>query len=229
MGVGMPEYVLLFRKPHTDLSAAYADLPVTKDKEVYMRAHWQVDAAGFWKSDGDRFRILKSSPMHVENVRRLWIEHSQSVVTSGRSMLRLRRSLELAASAGELHVVPAGLKSSWRLDGHRADARFEFRTVAAQSGKSRLPVATRHRESADWPLLESWRNRFRPVRRAFSRCRIARFIWGASAGGLNSRTIIGAAALATANRRSVSIACRRCLTCSSAVVKADCDEQCLNQ
>lgn len=78
MGVGMPEYVLLFRKPHTDLSAAYADLPVTKSKEVYTRADWQVDAAGFWKSDGNRLpdpEILLV--MQMEDVRRLWIEHSK--------------------------------------------------------------------------------------------------------------------------------------------------------
>jgi hypothetical protein len=38
-----------------------------------------------------------------------------------------------------------------------------------------------------------------------ARCRIARFIWGASAGALNSRTIIGVVALATASRRNASI------------------------
>jgi DNA modification methylase len=32
MGVGMPEYLLLFRKPPTDASNGYADEPVTKDK-----------------------------------------------------------------------------------------------------------------------------------------------------------------------------------------------------
>jgi hypothetical protein len=55
MGVGMPEYVLLFRKLPTDLSNAYADEPVTKDKKEYTRAQWQIDAHGFWKSRGDRF------------------------------------------------------------------------------------------------------------------------------------------------------------------------------
>lgn len=37
MGVGMPEYVLLFRKPQTDKSRSYADEPVRKDKQVYTR------------------------------------------------------------------------------------------------------------------------------------------------------------------------------------------------
>jgi DNA modification methylase len=75
MGVGMPEYVLLFRKPQTDLSTAYADLPVTKDKAVYTRADWQVDAAGFWKSNGNRLpdpEIIAGMPMDA--ARRLWID-----------------------------------------------------------------------------------------------------------------------------------------------------------
>jgi DNA modification methylase len=54
MGVGSPEYVLLFRKPQSDRSKGYADLPVTKDKAVYSRSRWQVDAHAFWRSNGDR-------------------------------------------------------------------------------------------------------------------------------------------------------------------------------
>jgi hypothetical protein len=34
MGAGMPEYVLLFRKPPTDRSNGYADVPVVKDKPL---------------------------------------------------------------------------------------------------------------------------------------------------------------------------------------------------
>jgi DNA modification methylase len=55
MGVGSPEYVLLFRKPQTDRSRGYADVPVVKTKEEYTRARWQVDAHAFWRSSGDRF------------------------------------------------------------------------------------------------------------------------------------------------------------------------------
>ncbi|HMG40314.1 MAG TPA: DNA methyltransferase [Acidimicrobiales bacterium] len=54
MGVGSPEYVLLFRKPQTDRTRGYADTPVTKDKGVYTRARWQTDAHAFWRSSGDR-------------------------------------------------------------------------------------------------------------------------------------------------------------------------------
>ena len=54
MGVGCPEYILLFRKLPTDRSKAYADVKVTKDKEDYPLSRWQLDAHAFWRSSGDR-------------------------------------------------------------------------------------------------------------------------------------------------------------------------------
>ncbi len=54
MGVGCPEYVLLFRKLPSNTSKAYADEPVTKSKDDYTRGRWQIDAHGFWRSSGDR-------------------------------------------------------------------------------------------------------------------------------------------------------------------------------
>ena len=79
MGVGMPEYVLLFRKPQSDTSKAYADVPVVKDKSKYMRAHWQVDAASFWKSNGNRLpdpELLLN--MSMDGIGRLWREHARN-------------------------------------------------------------------------------------------------------------------------------------------------------
>ncbi len=54
MGVGSPEYILLFHKPQSDRSKGYADTPVTKSKDDYTRARWQVDAHAFWRSSGNR-------------------------------------------------------------------------------------------------------------------------------------------------------------------------------
>jgi hypothetical protein len=54
MGSGVPEYILVFRKPPTDNSTSYADVPVAKSKTAYSRARWQTDAHGFWRSDGNR-------------------------------------------------------------------------------------------------------------------------------------------------------------------------------
>jgi hypothetical protein len=54
MGAGVPEYVLVFRKPPTDNSDGYADDPVVNSKSDYSRARWQTDAHGFWRSSGNR-------------------------------------------------------------------------------------------------------------------------------------------------------------------------------
>lgn len=54
MGVGSPEYILLFHKPQSDRSRGYADDPVVKSKSDYSLAKWQVDAHAFWRSNGNR-------------------------------------------------------------------------------------------------------------------------------------------------------------------------------
>lgn len=54
MGVGMPEYLMLFRKPPTENANSYADCPVEKSKTDYTRSRWQVDAHGFTRSSGNR-------------------------------------------------------------------------------------------------------------------------------------------------------------------------------
>jgi DNA modification methylase len=54
MGVGSPEYVLLFHKPQSDRGRGYADQPVVKSKADYSLARWQVDAHAFWRSSGNR-------------------------------------------------------------------------------------------------------------------------------------------------------------------------------
>ena len=54
MGVGSPEYVLIFRKPQTDRSRGFADKRIMKTKEEYSLGRWQVDAHAFWRSSGDR-------------------------------------------------------------------------------------------------------------------------------------------------------------------------------
>jgi DNA modification methylase len=54
MGVGMPEYLLYFRKPPTDTQNSYADIPVIKTKQKYSRARWQIDAHAFTRSSGNR-------------------------------------------------------------------------------------------------------------------------------------------------------------------------------
>src|ERR1043166_4495060 len=59
MGCGMPEYLLLFRKPQTDRSKGYADVPVVKSKQEYSRGRWQFDAHGFMRSSGNRLLTIQ--------------------------------------------------------------------------------------------------------------------------------------------------------------------------
>jgi len=59
MGVGLPEYVLLFRKPPTSSDNAYADNPVDKSKSEYTKALWQLDAHSYQRSNGNRFLSLQ--------------------------------------------------------------------------------------------------------------------------------------------------------------------------
>lgn len=72
MGVGCPEYILLFRKLPTDHSKGYADVRVSKDKADYTRAQWQIDAHAFWRSSGDR-------PFGREDLERIPVSKLQNV------------------------------------------------------------------------------------------------------------------------------------------------------
>jgi DNA modification methylase len=67
MGVGCPEYLLLFFKPQTDLSRGYSDVPVIKSKEQYTRGQWQIDARAKWNSSGD-------SLLNPDEIRRLGVD-----------------------------------------------------------------------------------------------------------------------------------------------------------
>ena len=81
MGVGCPEYILLFRKLPTDTSHAYADVPVTKDKKDYTCAQWQIDASAYWRSSGNRPISLEEIEMlPVGKRQKLFKEYTRQVV-----------------------------------------------------------------------------------------------------------------------------------------------------
>lgn len=95
MGVGCPEYILLFRKLPTDKSNAYADDPVKKTKEDYTRAQWQIDAHGYWRSSGDRL-ISKDElkEFSVDDLQRVYREYSRSNVYSYEEYVKLAEELD---------------------------------------------------------------------------------------------------------------------------------------
>lgn len=95
MGVGCPEYILLFRKLPTDRSKAYADVPVQKAKEEYTRAQWQIDAHGFWRSSGNRLvskeELLKTD---VSKLQAVYRKFSRDTVYSYEDHVALAKQLD---------------------------------------------------------------------------------------------------------------------------------------
>ena len=95
MGVGCPEYVLLFRKLPTDRSRAYADEPVEKSKEEYTRARWQIDAHGYWRSSGDRLMTkdeLKS--VSIKSLQAAYRKYSRDTVYNYKEHVELAEKLD---------------------------------------------------------------------------------------------------------------------------------------
>lgn len=101
MGVGMPEYLLIFRKPQTDPTRGYADEPVIKSKQKYARSRWQADAQGFTRSSGNR--LLAKSDLeglsHAE-IYQLFKRHSESQVYS------LENHVQCAQWCDEMQMLP---------------------------------------------------------------------------------------------------------------------------
>ncbi|QBP31756.1 DNA methylase [Mycobacterium phage Piper2020] len=95
MGVGSPEYVLLFHKPQTDRSKGYADTPVTKSKDDYTRARWQVDAHAFWRSSGNRSLTADElAALPPDQLAALFTKHSLQDVYDYQSHVRIGEQLE---------------------------------------------------------------------------------------------------------------------------------------
>lgn len=86
MGNGLPEYLLIFRKPPSDASNGYADKPVSKSKRQwsaeasawsneagYSRARWQLDAHGYEPSSGNRLlRPEELLGLEASQIFKLW-------------------------------------------------------------------------------------------------------------------------------------------------------------
>lgn len=95
MGVGCPEYILLFRKLSTDRSKAYADIPVQKSKTEYTRAQWQIDAHALWRSSGDRLvskKELQNIP--VDNLQKAYRKFSREAVYDYQEHVALAEKLD---------------------------------------------------------------------------------------------------------------------------------------
>lgn len=95
MGVGSPEYIIILRKPQTDRTRGYADVPVTKSKADYSRARWQVDAHAFWRSSGDRLLTVDElAAMNPDRLAKAFTDASLKGVYDYESHIKIGEALE---------------------------------------------------------------------------------------------------------------------------------------
>lgn len=112
MGVGCPEYILLFRKLPSDTSKGYADEPVCHDKADYPVAQWQLDAHAYWRSSGDRpVSTEELANVPVDRLERVYREFSRANVYDYAEHVRLAQALDRDGHLPKTFmVVPPG---SW--------------------------------------------------------------------------------------------------------------------
>ena len=112
MGVGCPEYILLFRKQQTDHSKGFADERVTKSKEEYTRAQWQIDAHGYWRSSGNRLVSKEElENISVDNLQAVYRKYSRENVYSYEDHVALAKKLDEGGKLPATFMVVA--PGSW--------------------------------------------------------------------------------------------------------------------
>ena len=112
MGVGCPEYILLFRKLPTDRSKAYADEKVVKSKDEYTRAQWQIDAHGFWRSSGDRLMTKEEiMAMDTGKIQAAYRKYSRGTVYDYAEHVRMAKELDVEDKLPATFMVVA--PGSW--------------------------------------------------------------------------------------------------------------------
>lgn len=116
MGVGCPEYILLFRKLPTDRSTAYADDPVVKSKDEYTRAQWQIDAHAYWRSSGDRLISKKElEEISVDNMQAVYRKYSRDHVYSYEEHVALAKKLDKSGKLPATFMVVAPGSWTWEV------------------------------------------------------------------------------------------------------------------
>ncbi|MFC3569171.1 DNA methyltransferase [Paracoccus simplex] len=109
MGCGVPEYLLIFRRPPSDTSNGYADRPVKKAKKEwdpeakdwrnelgYSRARWQIDAHGYMRSNGDRTLLPEElEGLDADQVYKVWKAYNLQQVYDFEHHVRIGEDLEV--------------------------------------------------------------------------------------------------------------------------------------
>lgn len=137
MGVGCPEYILIFRKLPSDTGRAYADIPVTKTKQDYTRAQWQIDAHAFWRSSGDRALSKEElAAIPVTDLQSIYRKFSRGAVYSYQDHIDLAKKLDQDGKLPASFMVVA--PGSWAED--IWDDINRMKTFNSQQSQKRLQM-----------------------------------------------------------------------------------------
>lgn len=106
MGVGLPEYILLFRKKPSESNNAYADEPCVKTKDEYTIDNWQLDAHAYWKSSGNRFMSSEElSIAEMKSVFNRWRTFDKENIYNFQQHLKVCSDLEKAGKLSRLFMT----------------------------------------------------------------------------------------------------------------------------
>lgn len=106
MGVGLPEYVLLFRKPPSSMDNAYADDPVVKKIDEYLLSLWQLDAHAYWKSSGNRFLSAEElAKFDMKRVFNAWKKYDRENIYDFEEHLRVCNDLDKVGRLSKLFMT----------------------------------------------------------------------------------------------------------------------------
>lgn len=157
MGVGCPEYILLFRKLPSDTTRAYADEPVAKSKDDYPRSRWQIDAHGFWRSSGDRLAMLEElRDTPVSSLQARYREYSRNMVYDYHEHIELAEDLEEDGKlpSGFMVVAPG----SWS-----PDVWDDINRMRTLNGEQKRKELTMHICPLQFDIVERIINRYSSI------------------------------------------------------------------
>lgn len=113
MGVGLPEYILLFRKPPSSMDNAYADDPVVKSIDEYLLSLWQLDAHAYWKSSGDRFLTAEElARFDMKKVFNQWKKYDREAIYNFQEHLRVCNDLDKVGRLSKLFMTVPPISSN---------------------------------------------------------------------------------------------------------------------
>ena len=142
MGVGLPEYVLIFRKPPSSNDNSYSDTPVIKTKDEYSKAQWQLDAHAYYRSNGDRLLSFEELGKYsVKEIVSRWKKHNKKSIYSYREHLEICKdldNLERLSSTYQTLPVHSNNDSVWT-DVNRMNT-LNARQVSAKKEKHICPL-----------------------------------------------------------------------------------------